>query len=183
MKTQILKIALLFIVVTSITSCSKDDNDGNDINTGNIFLTAKVDGETIEFEKEEISSSTISLVNGIDLTEINGGYMDGSKSIGISLANINGTGTYTVPDQALILNEGQTASYILLYSYFDEQTQTEWSNISLDNNNSATVTITEFNDNFIAGTFSLMVGDFSDETITPIPIITLTEGRFRAKRD
>ena len=165
---------LLFI------NCSKDDN--NEIQTtGDTFYTVMVGDETIEFDEEEISASSFLLVNGILLTDISGGYEVGAKSINISLANITSIGTYTLLDPEAIINLGQTTSHVSLCTYSDRQT--EWvSTRAFQDTRATTVTITELNDNYIAGSFSFIGGDFSDLSLNPVPQKTIT-GSFKAKID
>jgi len=161
MQKSIFKITMYLCFILLLVNCSKDDT-------------------RIEFQEEEINTSSYSAPNGIISTEINGGYVVGAKSIGISLANITNVGTYTSLDPELLINQAQTESYVLSCTYFDEQV--EWLSTTLQGSKPTTVTLTEFNDNYIIGTFSFTGGDFSDLEITSIPQKTIT-GSFKVKVD
>jgi len=166
MQKSIFKITMYLCFILLLVNCSKDDtSEDQSDSSGDTFLTAIVDGEMIEFQEEEINTSSYSAPNGIISTEINGGYVVGAKSI---------------LDPELLINQAQTESYVLSCTYFDEQV--EWLSTTLQGSNPTTVTLTEFNDNYITGTFSFTGGDFSDLEITSIPQKTIT-GSFKVKVD
>jgi len=182
MKNLIVKLTICLFTSLLFANCSKDNNsEGDTINE--TFISAKIDGEIIEFQNDELIIASIGdLGNGITLTSISGGYQVGSKLIDISLANVTNTGTYTLFDTNSavdLFDELQNSSYVSSCSYTNEGT--EWLSATVFGVGESSVTITELNDDYITGTFSFTGVDLSNLELNPLPKKTISEGNFKAK--
>jgi len=175
MKNSILKIIACLYALLLFANCSKDDTPSDTPNTENTdyYFTAKVEG-TEDFEVNgfvfasdiSFSETTTSIITGAT-------YEDESRSIAMGFTNINGPGTYTLFDPSI--HDPDTSSYVSSLIYGEDDTG--WYALSFFNNVTATVTITEFNEGSITGTFNFTGFDIDSDTKKNI-----TDGQFKVKR-
>ena len=178
MKNSILKITICLCAILFFANCSKDDDNSNEeetISTDGIFIKAKVDGVNFEIQ-DPFLFAVDSNIGGINFISIGANSDDETSSINIGLSNVNSTGTYTLLNT---LNEEDVLASSYISSLIYSQEDTAWFAGTLFGNNdvSATVNITEFNESFVAGTFHFTGYDIVSETEK-----TITDGEFRVKR-
>ncbi|MBJ2173981.1 hypothetical protein JBL43_07015 [Aureibaculum sp. A20] len=158
MKTILTKTTtFILLLAVLVISCSKKDKLKSD---DNYYLTAMVDG--LNYSADLVTANTV--LGQTDHYTISG--IGNNKNIGLVIENPPSTGTF-------ITGSGETPT--LFYQEITTTAVVWWpANEELG---SGTITITENNDTFIAGTFSftgILVIDDSTKTIT--------EGKFKAKK-
>jgi len=177
MKKLIFKIVVCLSVIILFTNCSKDNNSEGESESskplGDYYFTAKVsDAEDFEVEgflfasNLNISDTSTSIITGAT-------YEDESRSIAMGLTNIDSPGTYTLLNPSI--HDIDTSSYVTSLIYGENDVA--WHATYFLNNVTATVTITEFNESSITGTFHFIGVDIDSKTEKAI-----TEGQFRVKR-
>jgi len=177
MKKSILKITVCICALVFFTNCSKDD-DNQDNNDGRVssdtFLRAKIDGVDFEIQDDFLLAVTTD-VGGIRSTIMGATNEDESMGITFGLSNVNSIGTYTMLSGLEDEEEVLTSSYVssIIYSEGD----TGWFATNFIGRTSATVTITEFDGDYIIGTFSFIGFDIESQTEKNI-----TNGEFKFKK-
>lgn len=170
MKNIIFKTLFMSILLALCVSCAGDD-DGANTNGDETFLFAKVDG--VDFEVKELIYATSITMGEIKTTLMGASYVDESRTISMSLANVDGPGTYHLFDQSI--HDPQTSAYVSSMVYGNGTTG--WYAIDQLADVSATVTIVDYSSSYIMGTFNFTGLDLDSETRKNI-----TEGAFMFKR-
>lgn len=136
------------------------------------FLTAKVDG--VNFEVRDLLFATERTISGVSATLMNAGDEGDTTLMGIGIANLKSTGTYTLIDPEN--DDPLMASYASSFIYLEGNTS--WSAIHFLEKISGIVTITELSDTYVEGNFNF-TGVHLDVNSTEKNI---TDGCFRFKR-
>ncbi len=154
---------LLMIAAVSFTACSNNDDDNNDGdgNTGEEYLTAKVDG--VNFEAAQTPAVIVSATNQNGVLVVQGGQND-SQTIRINIFNYNGVGSYTSGDNITNTNS---------MSYSTLSPVVSW--VSSLDTGSGTLQVTSDDGTTIEGTFSFEGYNSEDGTTKNI-----TDGKFKA---
>ncbi len=151
------KTVLFLLLTVTLISCAKDDSPENE-NDSNFYLTAKIDG--VYFTKENVLASVVP-----DETAFYSiGAVGGDFSIGLTLNSPISVGTFTPA-----VGETITLFYQEISPY------AVWA--ASEDGGSGTITITENNATYVAGTFSFTGVNPLDNTTKQI-----TEGKFKAKK-
>ncbi len=154
---------LLMIAAVSFTACSNNDDDNNDGdgNTGEEYLTAKVDG--VSWEAAQTPAVIVSATNQNGILIVHGGKNDG-QTIRINIFNYNGVGSYTSGDNITNTNS---------MSYSTLSPVASWT--STFDIGTGTLQVTSDDGTTIEGTFSFEGFNAEDGTTKSI-----TNGNFKA---
>jgi len=159
-------ILVMTISAVTFTSCSNDDDSGDDPGAGGAasgVLTAKVDGAN--YQSMEISSSATVANGGQNLIII--ASNSSGKAFSISIFGYSGPGTYPLGGGINITN---TASYTETDVSNPQNPSTEIWQAPYDSNAVGEIVITEETDSKVKGTFNFTCknvgGDQSVKTIT-----------------
>ena len=175
MRNLILKTTACLFAILFFASCSKEGNNDQEeegLTTGT-FLTASVDGKDFNAKENPLFAVTEN-VSGISTTVIVTEDQDDSNELALSIFNLNGTGTYTLLTET---DDIETSSYIPFFRYASSNNVEASAAIAALTNTSATISITEFSDEYIAGSFSFTAYNVANDTT-----VTITEGEFRTRR-
>lgn len=156
-------LLIVTISLVSLTSCNKDDGDGEENNPSGEHLTAKIDGTdwaaTTNFDTTAATiNSNIFALQGSD---------EAGNAIRINLLNYTGAGTYVTGDN---LSNTNSISYVSISPV------ASW--MSTFDIGSGTINITTEDGSIAEGTFSFNGYNAADMTTK-----SFTDGSFKANID
>lgn len=165
---------LLTIMVTSVVlaSCSSDDDNGEEGNSGDEFLTAIIDGSNFAASQSPAVIVGAQSVNGV--LAVQGGDNNGN-TISLAINGYSGVGTYVTGDTI-------TNTNFIQYLELNNMTPVTWANglasAALGTVTAGSIEITSDDGTTVQGTFSFEGYNASDMTSKII-----TSGEFKANFD
>lgn len=154
------KLMLLFISISVLSGCSKDD-DQNSQGSGGGKMTAKIDGEN--FESYSVSSNAVKSASSAGtMLFLQGTNADG-VGITMTVMNYTGEGTYQFGP---VTSNFNTASYT--ETNISNPTNTQVWSASYDTSSSGSVTISTETSSGVKGTFQFKGKNGNDDSIKTI---------------
>ena len=159
------------VSLVTFTSCSSDDNN-DEGNNGDEFLTATIDGASYEAAQSPAVIVGAQSVNGV--LAVQGGTNTGN-TISMAISNYTGVGTYTTGDSVM-------SSNFIQYLTISGTTPNTWASslatAALGTLMAGTIEITSDDGTTVEGTFTFEGYNASDMTTKMV-----TNGEFKAKFD